>query len=203
MNDIDDVLLQARDSLAGAHMDTPVEAILARSRSQRHRRRLAELSVAGVAASTVLALGLAGVFGSGSHTPAHTAGFTLVSNTNGTKTLTLNESQVFNPSALQHALAHDGIPARVRTGIFCSSNPAPPSEGVLSVQLPGGAPVPKSYPGHERSTPPDAVTVINPAAMPAGTELSFTYVNHDRDLSGALIYDHNHTCGPNAPVTGA
>ena len=66
MNDIDDVLLQARDSLAGAYMDTPVEAILARSRSQRHKRRLAGLSVSGVAASTVLGLGLAGAFGSAS-----------------------------------------------------------------------------------------------------------------------------------------
>jgi hypothetical protein len=44
--------------------------------------------------------------------------------------------------------------------------------------------------------PPDAVTVINPAAMPAGTELSFTYVNHDRVLTGSLIYTAAHTCSP-------
>jgi hypothetical protein len=203
VNDIDDVLLQARDSLSGAHMGTPVEAILARSRSRRQRRRLAELSVAGVAASVALVLGLTGVFGSSNHSPEiRTAAFTLVSNANGTATLTLHQSQVFNPSALAHALAQAGIPAVVHTGIFCSSHPAPPSKGVISVQLPGGASVAKSYPGHERSTPPDAVTVINPAAMPAGTELSLTFLHHNRDLdvsdSGPLIYEYGHTCGPDS-----
>jgi hypothetical protein len=33
VNDIDDVLLQARDALSGARMETPVEAILAKGRS--------------------------------------------------------------------------------------------------------------------------------------------------------------------------
>ena len=66
MNDIDEVLLQARDALSGARMETPVEAILAKGRSRRHRRRLVQLSAAGIAASGCLALGLAAVVGSGS-----------------------------------------------------------------------------------------------------------------------------------------
>ena len=203
MNDIDDVLLQARDALSGARMETPVEAILAKGRSRRHRRRLAQLSAAGVAASGCLALGLAAVVGSGSPAPVpgtiRTAAFTLARNANGTASLKLNQDQTFDPAALQQALARDGIPALVQNGIFCKSTPAPPSSGVVSVQLPDGSPVPVT--GRRSPVPPDALTVINPGAMPAGTELSFTYLNHDRVLTGSLIYTAAHTCG-SAPPAG-
>ena len=202
MNDIDDVLLQARDALSGARMQTPVEAILAEGRSRRHRRRLVQLSAAGAAATGCLALGLAAVVGSGSSAPVpgtiRTAAFTLARNANGTASLTLNQDQVFNPAALQQALARDGIPALVQTGTYCTSTPAPPSSGVVSIQLPDGSPVPHT--GNQSPVPPDAVTVINPAAMPGGTELSFTYSNHDRDLTGSLIYTAAHTCSSNPPV---
>jgi hypothetical protein len=169
-----------------------------RSRSQRHRR-LAGLSVAGVAASAILALGLAGTFGSGSRTPAHgpgiirTAAFTLAKNANGTATLTLTQDQVFNPGALQQALQQDGIPALVKTGSYCSSNPSPPGgawSATLSLQLPDGTPVTP-----DQAVPSDAVTVINPAAMPAGTELFFGYSHSDRTLVGDLIYTSSYTCG--------
>jgi hypothetical protein len=199
VNDIDDTLRQVRDSLSGVHMDTPPEAILARSRSRQHRRRAAKLSVAGLAASGALALGLTGVLSASSNTPApaagtiHAAAFTLVRSTNGTATLTLNQDQVFDPTTLHQALAQDGIPALVQTGIYCTSNPAPPSDGVVSIDLPDGSPVPWS--GRQSPVPPDAVTVINPAAMPSGTELSFTYTNADRTLTGGLIYDNAYTCG--------
>jgi hypothetical protein len=200
VNDIDDVLLQARDALSGTRMETPVEAILAKGRSRRRRRRLAQLSAA-VAASGALALGLA-IVGSNSSAPApgtiRTAAFTLARNANGTASLTLNQDQVFNPAALQQALARDGIPALVQTGTYCTSTPAPPSSGVVSIQLPDGSPVPQT--GNQSPVPPDAVTVINPAAMPGGTELSFTYSNHDRDLTGSLIYTAAHTCSSTPPV---
>jgi hypothetical protein len=200
VNDIDDVLLQARDALSGTRMETPVEAILAKGRSRRRRRRLAQLSAA-VAASGALALGLA-IVGSNSSAPApgtiRTAAFTLARNANGTASLTLNQDQVFNPAALQQALARDGIPALVQTGTYCTSTPAPPSSGVVSIQLPDGSPVPHT--GNQSPVPPDAVTVINPAAMPGGTELSFTYSNHDRDLTGSLIYTAAHTCSSTPPV---
>jgi hypothetical protein len=200
VNAIDDVLLQARDALSGTRMETPVEAILAKGRSRRRRRRLAQLSAA-VAASGALALGLA-IVGSNSSALApgtiRTAAFTLARNANGTASLTLNQDQVFNPAALQQALARDGIPALVQTGTYCTSTPAPPSSGVVSIQLPDGSPVPHT--GNQSPVPPDAVTVINPAAMPGGTELSFTYSNHDRDLTGSLIYTAAHTCSSTPPV---
>jgi hypothetical protein len=202
VNDIDDVLLQARDALSGARMDTPVEAILANGGSRRHRRRLVQLSVAGVTASGAAALGLAMVVGSGGPAPSpgtiRTAAFTLARNANGTASLKLNLHQVFDPATLQQALASDGIPALVQTGTYCTSTPAPPSNGVVSIQLPDGRPVPRT--GRQTPVPPDAVTVINPAAMPAGTELSFTYVNHKRALTGGLIYTAAHTCSPTPPA---
>jgi len=175
-------------------------------RTRRHRR-LAELSIAGVAASTVLALGLAGVFGSASRTPApgpgtiRTAAFTLTKNANGTATLTLTADQMFNPGALQQALQQDGIPALVQTNSYCSSSPAPPGPAwaaTLSLQLPDGAPVSPNQP-----VPADAVTVINPAAMPAGTELFFGYFNSDRTLTGNLIYTSSYTCSSGLPSHAA
>lgn len=202
MNDIDDVLIQARDSLSVGPIaqPPPVAAILARSRDQRHRRRLAGLSVAGIAGVTALALGLAGVFGG--HSPARggttirTAAFTLAENANGTDTLTLKQDQVFNPGALQQALQQDGIPALVETDTYCSSSPAPAAAtlaAALSIQLPDGTPVTGN------PVPADAVTVINPAAMPAGTELFFGYFNSNSLLTGGLIYTSSYTCSPNPP----
>jgi hypothetical protein len=201
VNDIDDVLLQARDALSGARMQTPVEAILAEGRSRRHRRRLVQSSAAGIAASGCLALGLALVVGSGSSAPVpgtiRTTAFTLARNANGTASLKLNQDQTFDPAALQQALTRDGIPALVQTGTYCTSTPAPPSSGVVSIELPDGSPVP--YTGRQSPVPPDAVTVINPAAMAAGTELSFTYLNRDRVLTGNLIYTAAHTCSSTPP----
>ena len=117
-------------------------------------------ATAAAAAGGALALGLAAVVSSGSPAPApqtiRTAAFTLVRNANGTASLTLNQGQMFDPAALQQALARDGIPALVQTGTYCTSTPAPPSSGVLSVQLPDGSPVGKSTPGHaspSRQTP--------------------------------------------------
>jgi hypothetical protein len=87
----------------------------------------------------------------------------------------LSQSQALEPAALQQALAHDGIRALVEVKIDCSSNPAPPaptSIGVVSLQLPDGTPVAMptmQQPG--APIPADAVIVIKPSAMPAGTEL--------------------------------
>ena len=198
--------LRSAFARAAAQITVPEQArhlLLQRDYHPRSRsRRLAALSMAGVAASTVLALGLTGVFGSGSRTPAHdsgtirTAAFTLTKNANGTATLTLTQDQVFNPGALQQALQQDGIPALVETNSYCSSNPAPPGAAwaaTLSLQLPDGTPV------SANPVPADAVTVIHPAAMPAGTELFFGYFNSDRTLAGNLIYTSSYTCSSGLP----
>jgi hypothetical protein len=180
---------------------------MARGRARR-RRRLTGLGVAGTAAATAAALGLAGVLGGGAGpAPAsatiRTAAFTLAQNANGTDTLTLSQSQLFDPSALQQALARDGIPALVKIGTYCSSYPAPPrpsSIGVISVRQPDGTPAAKSSPGDQNPVLAGAVTVINPAKMPAGTELFFDYIHHG--LVGSLIYTNSYTCTSGFPHGG-
>ena len=128
-----------------------------------HRRLAAGITAATAAAAAVLGLGLAGAFGSA---PARgtgtirTAAFTLVKHANGTATVTINPNVLLDPSALQSALRQDGIPAIVTAGRFCSSHPIPAG---LARVLPGST---------GPATMPPSFT-INPAAMPAGTELSF------------------------------
>ena len=123
-------LRELRDSLSGVAMpERPrLEAIMARGRARRRHglSAVAGLSVAGAAAGTALAVGLTGVLGP-ARTPGtiRTAAFTLVSNSNGTATLTINPKELLDPAALQSDLARYGIPAKVTTGSFCSSDPAP------------------------------------------------------------------------------
>jgi hypothetical protein len=161
-----------------------------RRRRSRTRRSLGGLSAAGVVgAGVALGLGLTG------SAPAHatgtirTAAFTLVRNAAGTATLTINNDVMFEPATLQSDLAQDGIPAKVTVGSFCSSDPAPAG-------LPQVISIPAVQPGEA-----PAVT-INPAAMPAGTELSFgnfQLANGGRTLF-ALIDPGSYTCSSTAPV---
>jgi hypothetical protein len=222
---------ELRDSLADlpAPERPPLAAIINRGRARRARRaRFAGLGGTGVAAGTVVALGMTGVLAgttAGGPGPARraarnpgtirTAAFTLSSNANGTDTLTLRQSQVLNPAELQRALARDHIPALVMVGVYCSSNPPPPqpgggpgpgSTGVLSVRPfkphPGLRPVPATGPAPNlRKLIDNTRTVINPAAMPRGTELFFTYANSFRAVFVGLIYTDAHTCRSGPPPT--
>jgi hypothetical protein len=199
----DEVLRTAATSLLALPVARPpaAESIMARGRVRR-RRTVTRLGLAGTAGVAVLALGLGGVFGGHGPAPAgttiRTVAFILAKNANGTATLTLTQAQVFNPAALQQALRQDGIPALVETDSYCSSNPAPPHSGVISLQLPDGTPV-ISAPGSKTPVPADVVTVINPAAMPAGTELSFTYLNSIHGIIGHLVYSNSYSCTSGLP----
>ncbi len=149
------------------------------------RRSLGGLSVAGIAgASVALSLGLTGSPSAHGTGTIRTAAFTLVSNANGTATLTINPKVLTEPGILQRDLAKDGIPATVRVGSYCTSNPAP--AGFTKVV---------SFQGSH------AVT-INPAAMPAGTELSFGNVQltNGRQIFFTLIDAGSYTC-TTAPTT--
>jgi hypothetical protein len=177
MND-SDVLCAVRDRLSEMPMPPrpPLETIVARGRASRRRRR-AGLSAAGVAMGSVLALGLSAVMGSGS--PAHTgapvrlAAFSVVSNANGTTTLTFNVPiGLRDPNVVRHALAQRGIPAIVTIGKFCMTH--------VQIEAPGAV----SLPGHS--------IVFNPAAMPARLEVSIGYV---RDGFAVALIDRR------APLT--
>ena len=172
----------------------PAAADIIRQGDRRRRRSLTRqalggLSVAGVAgAGVALGLGLTGSVPTHATGTIRTAAFTLVSNADGTATLTINNNALFDPGALQRDLEHDGIPAKVTAGRFCSSDPAPAAASqVVSV--------PKIQPGQAPTA------VIDPAAMPAGTELSvgiYQLANGGRAFLG-LIDPGSYTCTSTAP----
>lgn len=155
-------------------------------RSASGQRRLATgLTAAGAAGAVVLGMGLAGALGSapartggsgsalarGTATPGSaatrgtgaisTTAFTLTRSANGTVTLTINPRVLLDARMLRDDLARYGIPAKVTTGSFCSTDPAPAALPQVLASSPSAAG------GSSR------IITINPAAMPAGTELSF------------------------------
>jgi hypothetical protein len=191
----DDVLRAAATSLSTLPVAAPpaAEAIMARGRARR-RRTLTGLGLAGAAGATALALGLTGVFGSA---PARgtgtirTAAFTITRNANGTDTLTINPQVLIDPSTLQNDLAQYSIPALVKTGSFCSSNPDPAGfSQVVTFGPQSGLPAP-----HPTIT-------FNPSAIPAGTELSFGIFELPTTQEGvfALIDTNSYTCTSTAPT---
>ena len=210
-------LHELRDSLSGVAMpERPrLEAITARGRARRRHRlsRAAGLSVAGVAAGTALALGLTGALGPA---PVHgtirtlapgtirTAAFKIVKQANGKATLTLNPNEFLDPATLQSDLAKYGIPAKVTSGSFCSSDPEPAGFSQVVSLPPREAPVPP------QSGVPPTIT-FDPAAMPAGTELSFGFfqlTSGGQQLSFALIETSSYSCtstppGPAGPPEGS
>ena len=120
----------------------PLESIIARGRGRRRNRqaRAAGVAVAGLAAATVAVLGLTGAFAPAT-TPRKikTAAFTLVSNVDGTATLTINPGELLDPAALQSDLAEYHVPAIVTAGKFCQSEPAPSGfSEVVRMQPSGG-----------------------------------------------------------------
>jgi hypothetical protein len=194
-----DSLTAARESLTEVHMNTPLDTIVRRGRTRRRRHRL--IGLAGTATvAAAAAVGLAGVIGTA---PGHhvgtirTAAFTLVSHANGTATLTINPNVLLDPGTLQSDLEEDGIPAMVTSGSFCSSDPAPSGfNQIVSFQ-----PRPQGN-GFQQHVKNPTIT-IDPAAMPAGTELSFGnfQLSTSQQTSFALIYTNSYTCTSTAPTT--
>lgn len=201
-----------RDSLSGliVPMSPPLAAITNRGRVHKRRRRAGLGGVTGAAAVIALILGLTGVFGAvpgpGTRT-TQTAAFTLSSYVDGTVSLTL--SQLFDPAALQRALAQYRIPALVKVGSYCSSRPAAPNPFRLGVfpspasdWLPSGAwptailqtvnlPVKPS----QLAAMVDPVSArISPAAIPTGTELFIGDFDLGHTIYLGLIYTRSHTC---------
>lgn len=163
-----------------------------------HRRLATGITAAAASAAVVLSLGLSGAFGS---SPAHatatirTLAFTLTSYSNGTDTLTLNPTELLDPTALQNDFQQYGIPAVVTTGSLCTSDPAPAGFS-QAVTAPG--------PGTGEGTPSgDQPTItINPSAIPAGTELSvgdFQLSSSEQQADFVLINTNSYTCSNTPP----
>ena len=201
MND-HELITAVRQSVHGVHMNVPADQIVSRSRVIRasgHRRLAAGVTAVAAAGSVVLGLGLSGALGSA---PARgtgtirTAAFTLTRNANGTDTLTINPQVLFDPITLQNDLAQYGIPAKVTTGSFCASDPAPSGFSRVVTFSP-------AFQGDSGQQQVDDPTVtINPATMPAGTELSIGafQVSNGDNTALALITANSYTCASTAPT---
>jgi hypothetical protein len=102
---------------------------------------------------------------------------------------------LLEPSTLQNDLKQDGIPAMVTVGRFCSSNPPP--AGFLRVV--SFQPKPR---GGGRQPVADPIVTFNPAAMPAGAELSFGnfQLADGQQTTFALIDTGSYTCTSTAPT---
>jgi hypothetical protein len=222
-----------------ARQARPLAAAEIIRQGDRHRRRsLTRQSLGGLSAAGVVGAGVALGLGLTSSAPAvasgtsrgtiTTAAFTLVSNANGTATLTINPNVLLEPSVLQRDLKQHGIPAIVTEGSFCSSSPAP--EPVMQVVELPKIPRPKLSPPLTKAGPlppptkpgslpqwtkagsspppkpgnlPQRTMTINPAAIPAGTELSFGNFQSANGVETlyTLIDTGSYTCTSTAPTT--
>ena len=137
---------------------------------------------------TVLVLGLTGVLGPAeTSSTIRTAAFTLASNANGTATLTINPKELLDPAALQSDLAQYGIPAKVTSGSFCSSDPAPAGFSQVVLVSPAGEQVATPQPAAEPTI------TIDPAAMPARARSSASATSSSpRASSRPTFRSHRH-----------
>jgi hypothetical protein len=120
-------LTEARDSLAGVHLDIPATELVARADRRCRRRRL---SVAGAAAAACAATALAVTLtlppGSqsrpgnpGRQVHVHLAAWSV--DTNGNGTVLVNVHQLTHAKLLERVLAEAGVPSIVTPGENCLS----------------------------------------------------------------------------------
>jgi hypothetical protein len=168
MND-DEMLATLRSSLTGVkesltdvHLDRSADAIRARARGRRLRSGLAATGAGGVA----LGVGLALATGGGPGTSARSVHVNLDAwsvNTLSSGLVYVDVRQLSDPVLLRQTLARAGVPAIVTFGEFCvqaSGADTRNLDRVLGKAGLGGEPK----------------LTINPAAIPAGSELSIGIV---------------------------
>lgn len=193
MNDNDtvavvrDSLVTAKDSLAGVHMDTPLDAIARNGRARRRWHRLAGVTGAmAVMAGAVLAaitLAPSGQSSSpsgrvASHAPAaRLAAWSVDRQANGD--IKVNVRQLSDPSGLQSTLRADGVPANVTVlghpGPLC--RPYPMSQALFT----------SVYHYGKTAESGETVLTIRPSALPsgAGVQIGATV---GRDVGGPGLH---------------
>jgi hypothetical protein len=173
MNDSDtvdvvrDSLTTAKDSLAGVHVNTPLDAIVRNGRARRRRHRLTGLTGA-MAVTAGMALAVTALASSGhpasqsgpsaSHPPiARLAAWTVAKQANGDIKITIRE--LSDPSGLQSTVRADGVPANVSSSTqfdpSCQLYPMTQALFTSVYQMGGGS--------------GNTVLVIHPSALPSGT----------------------------------
>jgi hypothetical protein len=164
LND-DETLAALRSSLTGVtesltdvRLDRPAGAILARARRRRLRRGLAGAGAGGLALGVGLALAVGGSPGATARSVhVNLDAWSVDTQSNGLVYLDVRE--LVDPARLRQTLASAGVPATVTFGEFCTGAPGG-NDGNLQ-QVLGKAAVG----GEPKLT-------INPAGIPAGSELS-------------------------------
>lgn len=196
-------LRELRDSLSAlATPERPrLEAILARGGAHRRRRRatLTSMSVVGVAVAVAVTLAVSGTSKSSrTLSTVRTPSFTLVSYTDGTAKLTLNPAELLDPAQLQSDFAKHGIPAKVTSGSYCTSNPEP-AGFAQAVSGPGAG---TSQQGEGGPSGPQPTITINPSQIPAGTELTVGYFQlptGEQQANFSLMNSDSYTCTSTPP----
>ncbi|MGW5237533.1 hypothetical protein ACWEOW_01215 [Monashia sp. NPDC004114] len=155
----DDLLLAKIESVANPVMRTPVEAVVARGRQLRRRRRLAATGVVGV---TALALALvAPVFLPASGPFGTPSAWAVDKAEDGVITITVREMS--DAAGLQASLLAHGLSAHVEFG----------SDACVYYDTTSSRiPVPHGVTGKIVSGSDEAVMVIQPSALPSGTTLN-------------------------------
>lgn len=209
---------ELRDSLTelAVPRQPPLAAITSRGRAHRRRRAgFAGVGVTSAAVCIALVLGLTGLFGVGPRSTGSIGGsaFSVTGYADGTVAVKLG--LLFDPGALQRALAQNRVPALVRKDAFCSGSPAVPDSEIDAV-LPGAVRPQQRHSGEPRllvdfngiflsenfpvkpsqlAPSVDPVTVvIKPAALRSGTELYIGYLNFGHTVIVGLIYTNSHDC---------
>jgi hypothetical protein len=205
-------LTSVRDSLADVHLDRSASAIIARARARRRRRGLAGAAAVGVTALAVaLAVGLVGLplawpasrpAARSDASPARSAGPGTASsighdvsassggdtgrsvhvnldawsvNTTPAGLVDVTIRELRDPALFLRTLAKAGVTAVVSSGEFC--RPAT-SQGQLARQL--------VHVLRQSTNGGKVVLTINPAAMPAGSELDIGIMAAGRGLIAAF-----------------
>jgi hypothetical protein len=150
-------LTGVKESLADVHLDRSADEIRAGARGRRLRRGLAGAGAGG----TALGVGLALAAGSGPGATAAGVHVNLAAwsvNTQSSGLVYVDIRELREPGLLRQTLARAGVPAIVTFGEFCTGASGGDSQNLQGIL--GKSPV-----GGGKLT-------INPAAIPAGSELS-------------------------------
>ena len=148
-------LVTAKESLTDVHLDRSPALITARARARRMRRGLSGAVAVGTALGVGLAVGLSGGHAAARSVHVNLAAWSVNTTPGGLVNLTVRELR--DPGLLRQVLADAGVPAMVTFGRVCTA-----TSGDLQ-QL-----------GHVVQKSRDiggTVIIIDPAAMPAGSEL--------------------------------
>jgi hypothetical protein len=194
MND-DEILARAwesvsatRATLAGLHMDAPLQAILARSQARRVRRLRQGLGgTAAVTAVATLALtlpsGEPGVTARQVH--VNLAAWSVNTTPDGTVTFAMRN--VSDPARLQRVLARAGVPALVRYGEICQPHRSPlPTRGIIDPPKPLPPGIDGPFILNTGQLLQRLVWVIHPSKIPHGTRFILSEVTPAQVRSGHI-----------------